>query len=123
MFHSYPLEMLGWLLFNLVVTAVNFYAACLLFREGGPAPWLMLSGSVLSAIGGIGSTGLVAYCNMTGSNFPNPLFRILSPVGALGWFLLSLGWLLFALRRRSQAARITELEAIVEARRERDGSR
>ena len=121
--NSYSLQAIAWLLYGVVVGGANIYAACLLWSERGIAPRLMLSGAILAALGGIGANGMWLYQSVTSSDFLQTAFQVLSSLSGLGWFLLSLGWLLFALRRRSLAARITELEAIVEARRERDGSR
>lgn len=117
------LRILAWFLFAIAIGGVNIYAACLLWRERGIAPRLMLSGAILAALGGIGANGMWLYQSVTSSDFLQTAFQVLSSLSGLGWFLLSLGWLLFALRRRALAARIAELEAIVEAGRERDGSR
>lgn len=54
---------------------------------------------------------------------PGPFAYALPAGTILGSLCFGTGTLLVILRRRSQAARIAELEAIVEARRERDGSR
>lgn len=119
---SAPFIQIAWLLFTLIVAAANITSACLLLKDRGAGPVLMLTGSVITLIG----AGLVHVWTFLQSlgvvGFSIRILEMLSPLGALGWLLFAIGLLLFALRRRSQTARIAELEAIVEAQRQRDSA-
>ena len=117
------LELIGWMLFTLLVSACNIYAATLLIRERSLGPALMLGGAVLAAVGSLGTHGILLTSNWAGQPVSTVWMRVSSALGAFGWFCLSLGLLLFAIRRVSQAARIAELEAILEARRSADERR
>lgn len=121
---SAPFIQIGWLLFTLIVSAAHITSACLLLKERGAGPVLMLIGSAIALIGGsaVHIWVILQNAGLVDSSFSNRIFEMLSPLGALGWLLFAIGLLLFALRRRSQTARIAELEAIIEAQRQRDSA-
>lgn len=106
-----------WLGFSVMSGILQVLAAILLFRERGAAAWMILIGSILSIVFGLGSRLIFVFHNAGtfGSSFETVIHytNILGAVSALGGLLFIVGLVLFALRRRALSTRIAELEQII----------
>ena len=101
-----------WLAFALLTGSLQIIASVLLLRERHIGPILMLGGGILSLLAGTGTQVMVIIMNHTG-NFKTEILTAISALYAFGSILFFIGLLLFALHRRGLAARITELETIL----------
>jgi hypothetical protein len=112
-----------WLGFSVMSGILQVLAAILLFRERGAPAWMMLIGSILSMVFGLGSRLFIFFHNAGtfGSSFETVIHytNILGAMSALGGMLFMVGLVLYALRRRALATRITELEQIIAAQNSR----
>lgn len=112
-----------WLGFSVMTCILEVLAAILLFRERGAASWMILIGSILSLVFGLGSRLVIIFHNAGTfvSSFETLLHytNILGAVSALGGMLFIVGLVLYALRRRALATRIAELEQIIAAQNSR----
>lgn len=114
---SVPLDLvqIAWLLFGLVIGAVQIIAAVLLLRDRGTGPWLMLAGAVISLLSSIGGRLFVMFAvrRLSAPEIP-VIYQIISGIGGLGTILFTAGLLIFVLQRRALRTRIDELEHIAD---------
>ena len=106
------LSQFGWLAVTLLIGSLQIIASVLFLRERHIGPMLMLAGAILSLLAGIGIRVMVVYMAPV-SDFNPAISPAISALGFLGSLLFFIGLLLLALHRRGLAARITELETIL----------
>ena len=99
--------------------AVVMYIASsvLLLRERASGPWLMLAGSALSVVGMLASLALQIYVTRVSVTwvrdfYDNAILAVAS-LSSLGALLFAIGLLLHALRQKTKANRVAELEGII----------
>lgn len=117
---SSNLEQIVWLGVSLLICGLQVMAAILLFRERNGPTWMMLIGSLLYGLF-IAASQIIFMCYLFGGfaweiESTMKITRSLGAAGTFGGILFFAGLILFALRHRSHAARIAELEQIIVAR-------
>ncbi len=106
-----------WLAFSVLMGAIQIIASVLLLRDQHLGPWLMLAGACITLL----SNSAIQAISILGFPFGldehmQVFYQIAGGISSLGWLCFGAGLLIFALHRRSQRHRITELEQIVESR-------
>lgn len=99
------LMMYLWPLLSLMIGALQVTAAIVLLRERGMAPWMMLIGSVIGVVSGVGSS---VFAVVLSRQVPTGVGSILMAMSAFAWgghLLFSIGLLLYALQRRLLAGK------------------
>lgn len=108
------LSFIPWFLLYFVTAALQITAAVFLLKERHMGALLMLVGGIVMLLGQLGNFALSFALMMGRFGSPNTLvFTAVSAVAGLGCLLFAIGLLLHALRQRSKANRIAELEAII----------
>lgn len=113
---SSSFTIIPWILFGLLHGGLLIASSVLLLRERHHSAWLMLAGSVTTAVGSIASHLIPLVMTFNGSSPTMQVYLAVSALSALGALIFAIGLLLHVLQRRSQAARIAELELILNSR-------
>lgn len=108
--------MMPLILFGLLYGGLVIASSILLLRERHLSAWLMLAGSVTTTVSGIALHILPRMMTVNGTPPNMRIYLAVSGFSALGGLAFAIGLLLHALRRRGQAARIAELELILNSR-------
>lgn len=114
MSYSFLLELVSYVV-PMVNPGLCIVSAVILLKERHLVVWLMLAGGVLYLSGVIANSavGLVQRMGKLSVDQLMQWFRVFGAVCHGGFLLFAVGLLLYALRQRAKANRITELEAII----------
>ena len=107
-----------WLAFTVIIGVAQIIASVLLLKEQHLGPWLMLAGACISMLAGttLQSISILGFpFGMLDHIAIEIFYQIGGGISSMGWLCFTVGLLLFALHRRSQRHRITELERVVES--------
>ena len=105
---------LAWPVLALLLGVLEIITAVMLLKEEGAGPKLMLGGAVTGLLGNL-SFNIVPLLTSLIDMEVHLIYSMTWALTALGSMLFTIGLLLYALRRRAQATRIAELEAILES--------
>ncbi|RYD38998.1 MAG: hypothetical protein EOP85_16700 [Verrucomicrobiaceae bacterium] len=108
---------LVWPVLAMLLGGLEISIAMMLLKEEGAGPRLMLAGALAGLLGNISSSAAPFLWEMLGRNDSVwILYSATWALTALGATVFTIGLLLYVLRRRALATRISELEAILASR-------
>ncbi|MEM9238265.1 MAG: hypothetical protein AAGB14_15950 [Verrucomicrobiota bacterium] len=118
---THPLAAYFWMAYNIVLGGLFIGAAIYIFKQRGPGATLMLVGGILSAAFGTGAQiftqiGIRLDWDVFSPGSPTSASRTLEALWAistLGSLASHVGFLLHALRLKTQSSRVAELERII----------